>query len=43
MSKVLLVIGLFFGVVIFFRMRNERIEHEAKQKEMNDVEEADKE
>lgn len=37
MSKILMAIGLFFGVVIFFRMRNERIEREGNAEEENNV------
>lgn len=33
MNKILLITGLFFGVVIFFRMKNERAELEEKNKE----------
>lgn len=41
MSKALVIIGLFFGVVIFFRMRNERLEREAKERDnaKEDIEE----
>lgn len=38
MGKVLIAIALFFAVIIFLRMRNERIDNEQNRKETDDAE-----